>query len=71
MTDHRESALSYLYACLYDTHDMTNAEKESFAQVHATLALVEATDAQVAATLAQTAAMERIARDQQKRAVGL
>jgi hypothetical protein len=39
--NHKAAADSYLEACLYDTYDMTNAEKVSLAQVHATLALVE------------------------------
>ncbi|GAB3125789.1 hypothetical protein [Glaciibacter psychrotolerans] len=39
--DHKAAADSYLEACVYDTHAMTNAEKVSLAQVHATLYLAE------------------------------
>lgn len=41
MTDHKESSNSYLGACIYETHGITNKEKVSLAQVHATLYLAE------------------------------
>lgn len=39
--DHKEAALSYLEGSVYSTFEMTNAEKATLAQVHATLAIAE------------------------------
>lgn len=40
--NHREIAVEYLEACLFNTHEMTNAEKMQLAQIHATLAVADA-----------------------------
>jgi len=65
MTDHR--ALAGVHAAEAHAPFSSPADR----QIDATLAVHYATLALVDATNAQTAAMERIARDQQKRTVGL
>ena len=64
MTNHKHASEDWLETAKNADKWEAASAGAAFAQVHATLALVDA-------TLAHTAAMERIARDQQKRAVGL